>query len=154
MAHYVGLYYPFIHFKNDAWLKLTALYWDKMGRIVPETYRTEDTDTVKQLAEQAGYIETFRPTWVRPEFGEKFVRFLETHADRLRKRYDVSERHKWPNLPPELMPPPQGGLSAACCRNTGEKCSYNSYLFGKIALQYDGEPRSAKAALELPRQPG
>ncbi len=29
------------------------------------------------------------------------------------------------------------------------KCSYNSYLPGKIALQYGGEPRSAKAALEL-----
>ena len=77
MAHYIGLYYPFIHFKDDAWLKLTALYWDKMGRIVPETYKTEDTDTVKQLADRSGYIETFRPSWVRPEFGERFIRFLK-----------------------------------------------------------------------------
>jgi hypothetical protein len=109
--HYIGLYYPFIHFKDDAWLKLTALYWDKMGRIVPETYKTEDTDTVKQLAERSDYIETFRPGWVGPEFGERFIRFLKTRKAKLKKRYDISKRNQWPNVPPELRPPPQGGLS-------------------------------------------
>ena len=61
--------------------------------------------------------------------------------------------------PPQIRSPdikvPEGGQPfTACCPNKGKKCSYNSYLFGRIALQYDGEPRSAKAALELPRQPG
>ena len=31
MKNYIGLYYPLIHFKDDAWIKLTALYWDKMA---------------------------------------------------------------------------------------------------------------------------
>ena len=31
----IGLYHPFIHFKDDDWLKLSALYWDRMARIVP-----------------------------------------------------------------------------------------------------------------------
>src|SRR6266478_2822415 len=111
MAHYIGLYYPFIHFKDDAWLKLTALYWDKMGRIVPETYKTEDSETVKRLAEESGYIETFRPGWVRPEFGERFLRFLKTSKAKLKRRYDISKRDQWPSVPPELKPPPQGGPS-------------------------------------------
>ena len=34
----IGLYHPFIHFKDDAWLKLSALYWDRMARIVPPSY--------------------------------------------------------------------------------------------------------------------
>jgi len=31
-----ALYYPFIHFKDDSWLTLSALYWDRMARIVPK----------------------------------------------------------------------------------------------------------------------
>ena len=33
---YVGLYYPFIDFRDEGWLKLTALYWDSLRRIVPQ----------------------------------------------------------------------------------------------------------------------
>jgi len=44
---YAALYYPFIHFKDDRWLKLSALYWDRIGRIVPSAYRTEDSETVR-----------------------------------------------------------------------------------------------------------
>ena len=51
MKSKIGLYYPFIHFKNEDWLKASALYWDKMGRIVPYGYEIRnDTETVKRLA--------------------------------------------------------------------------------------------------------
>jgi hypothetical protein len=54
MDTYSGLYYPFIHFKDEQWLKLSALYWDKMARIVPAKYPTEDGATVKELS---GFID-------------------------------------------------------------------------------------------------
>jgi hypothetical protein len=50
MESYQALYYPYVHFKNDAWVKLSALYWDKLKRIVPEGYPTEDSATVRGLA--------------------------------------------------------------------------------------------------------
>ena len=31
MTTEIGLYYPTIEFKNDAWVKLAVLYWDKYG---------------------------------------------------------------------------------------------------------------------------
>ena len=37
MANFIGLYYPFIHFKDEAWLKAITLYWDRVKRIVPST---------------------------------------------------------------------------------------------------------------------
>lgn len=49
MQTYQALYYPFIHFKDDRWLKLSALYWDKVARIVPHDYATDDSATVKAL---------------------------------------------------------------------------------------------------------
>ena len=48
MVSYVGLYYPFIHFRNEGWLKLTALYWDSLRRIVPSGAGVHDTDEVKR----------------------------------------------------------------------------------------------------------
>src|SRR5258706_10807766 len=62
MHSYSALYYPFIHFKSDRWLKLSALYWDDMSRIVPSRYQPEDTQTVKDLGD---FVKTVRPDWVR-----------------------------------------------------------------------------------------
>jgi hypothetical protein len=45
---YTALYFSYIHFKND-WLKLAALYWGTVARIVPHTdaVRDGDSDTVR-----------------------------------------------------------------------------------------------------------
>jgi hypothetical protein len=66
---YTPLYYPFIHFKDDRLLKAVALYWDRIGPIVPSTYQTEDSDTVRELG---SFIEVLRLEWVKPAFGQTF----------------------------------------------------------------------------------
>ena len=49
MPDYIGSYYPLIHFPHDSWIKLAAIYWDKLGRIVPVDYPLHDSDTVQKL---------------------------------------------------------------------------------------------------------
>ncbi len=94
----IGLYYPFIHFKNESGLKLSALYWDKMGRIVPREYATHDSETVKQLAGELVLIENFAPSYYDTmQAGEKFLALLQQHGKELRARYAVSERGRWPD---------------------------------------------------------
>ena len=61
MTTEIGLYYPTIEFKNDAWVKLAVLYWDKLGRIVPSGYRPNDSETVKRLAGELDFIKDFPP---------------------------------------------------------------------------------------------
>jgi len=97
MTSYIGLYYPFIHFKDEAWLKLTALYWDKMARIVPQGYQLHDSDTVKQLAEELDFIRNYPPAGETVGVGEKFLKLLQQHESALRTRYDVSQRAQWPD---------------------------------------------------------
>ena len=53
---YAALYYPFIHFKDDNWLKLSALYWDRIGRIVPYSYEPEDSQTAQNPASRIGFL--------------------------------------------------------------------------------------------------
>jgi hypothetical protein len=108
MTTYKALYYPYIHFRNDDWVKLAALYWDELSRIVPNDYATEDSDTVRALSP---VISTVRPGWVRPEFGQSFIEFIRHYGKRLRAKYALSLRDRWPELPQSRRPPKPGGAS-------------------------------------------
>ena len=108
MSTYQALYYPFIHFKDDNWIKLAALYWDKIGRIVPNDYVTDDSETVKSLG---SFVTILRPDWVRPEFGKSFVDFIVQYGPKLKEKYALSLRESWPALPEAKRPPKPGGPS-------------------------------------------
>jgi hypothetical protein len=89
------LYYPFIHVRDEAWLKLSALYWDDMTRIVPKSYTPRDTRDVRAL-EDAGVLKRIDPAKYEEPVGELFRLLLERHAHKLAARYDVSQRDGWP----------------------------------------------------------
>lgn len=145
MTHsYSALYYPFIHFKDDAWLKMASLYWDRMGRIVPSTYQTEDSHIVRELGD---FVEILRPEWVQPEFGETFIEFINEHADHLRNNYGIDERVNWPMVSALEQPPLAGGLSG-----TDPRLSYvfyekmteelrNLLIDSRIAIPDNEDPR-------------
>ncbi len=95
---YVGLYYPFIHFRDEVWLKLTSLYWDRMGRIVPEDYRLRDSDTVRQLKD-GGYVRDYHPTGAQAQAGTAFRGLLASHGVQLRERYGLHLSQSWPDDP-------------------------------------------------------
>jgi Family of unknown function (DUF6236) len=100
----IGLYYPFIHFKDDQWLKTSALYWDRMARIVPDSYRDagggkalpRDSDITRQLIDELDYVVNIRPNETTYPVSDTFTDLLVHHAERLRIRYDVSRRDRWP----------------------------------------------------------
>lgn len=108
MAATFGLYYPFIHFKDDNWLKLSAVYFDKMYRIVPSSYTTEDSDTVRDLE---GFVDVVRPEWAKPAFGETFGQFIDQYHTRLVDRYGVAKADQWDAKPKDQVPPAAGGRS-------------------------------------------
>jgi len=106
----IGLYYPFIHFKSDAWLKLSALYWDRMARIVPHSYETEDSDTVRALGD---FVDNKSPDEIDPEFHQTFADFVREYEEPLLAKYRVADRDEgqWPVVPLERRPPAAGGAS-------------------------------------------
>ncbi len=105
---YHALYYPFIHFKHDNWLKLGALYWDKIGRIVPPHYVTHDSETVKGLN---SLLTVLRPELADPEVGRPFIDFIHQYAPKLQEKYALTLRDNWDPLPKEIRPPIAGGPS-------------------------------------------
>ena len=89
------LYYPFIHFRDEAWLKLSALYWDDVTRIVPRSYAPRDTRDVRAL-EDAGVLKRVDPGNYEQPVAELFSLLLQRHSSALARRYDVSQRDSWP----------------------------------------------------------
>lgn len=89
------LYYPFIHFRDEAWLKLSALYWDDVTRIVPRSYAPRDSRDVRAL-EEAGVLQRIDPGKYEAPVGELFSILLDRHARALARRYDIAQREGWP----------------------------------------------------------
>jgi hypothetical protein len=96
MVTHVGLYYPFIHFRDEGWLKLSALYWDGMGRIVPAGARVHDSDEVKHLVD-ANFIQNKNPVLAALEIARPFRELVSNHGDALRTQFDVANRDLWPD---------------------------------------------------------
>ena len=103
---HIGLYYPYIHFRDDVWVKLAALYWDKMARIVPRGYMTHDSDVVRQLAQEGKFIvdepaQFHSVGWYDSNFNldETFTIFLKQNENALRDHYGVAQKDKWPDDP-------------------------------------------------------
>jgi hypothetical protein len=97
MPTYHGLYHPFIHFQNEAWLKLTALYWDGIFRMVPETIVPDDSNEVRVLAE-SGFIGNRHPGMGAGHIAEPFRHLLSTRGEQLNRKYGVQPLTPWRTL--------------------------------------------------------
>lgn len=95
MQAYMGLYYPYVHFRDESWLKLAALYWDKMGRVVPHGYETHDSVLVRSLEQDAGFVVNFDPTGDTGDLVATFTELLKRHGDRLTNRYGLQGVDAW-----------------------------------------------------------
>ncbi len=94
MVTYIGLYYPFIHFRDEGWLKLTALYWDGMRRIVPGGASVHDSDEVKRLVD-ARFIQNEIPLGAASQIAGPFRELINTHGDAMRVQFGVANREVW-----------------------------------------------------------
>ena len=72
------LYYPTIEFMDEAWLKSSLCVWDKVYRIVPDSYNPKDSDEVK-IAIDNGVIENISLTEQDlSQTADDFIEFVES----------------------------------------------------------------------------
>ncbi|MEU8147613.1 DUF6236 family protein [Nonomuraea sp. NPDC048901] len=80
----IGLYYPYIHFRDDRWLKAAALYWPAMARVVPAGYQPNDSPVARALADGLGFVADVAPDQAASAIAPTFAQVITAHADRLR----------------------------------------------------------------------
>jgi hypothetical protein len=88
----MGLYYPYVHLLDEAWLKVAVLYWPKMARIVPDGYEIRDNHTTVAFKNGLDFIVDLSPDRGMRAASEMLIRTLEQHGDRLIERYRVSAK--------------------------------------------------------------
>ncbi len=61
VAYGRALYYPYIEFHDEKWVKAAALYYEGIDRIVPGSVIPRDTDFVKKLQDEEGFTRQLDP---------------------------------------------------------------------------------------------
>ena len=88
----MGLYYPYIHFRDDDWLKLAALYWPRMARVVPPGYPLDDSELVRRLNGELNFVVNVPPTSSIQAAEASFTQFINSLSTEQRHRWAVSMR--------------------------------------------------------------
>jgi hypothetical protein len=83
-----GLYYPYFHVRDERWIKVAALYWPRIVRIVPSQYRTWDSSTVRALA--GDFIVSQPPGQSVEAIAPRFAELISNHANDLRARFSAT----------------------------------------------------------------
>ncbi|MFE7214526.1 DUF6236 family protein [Streptomyces sp. NPDC057611] len=86
----IGLYYPYVHFRDLAWLKAAALYMPQLVRVVPQGFRVSDHRDVRALRDGLGFVEDFDPADAVEAASEHVLALLNAHGEELRHAFGVS----------------------------------------------------------------
>jgi Family of unknown function (DUF6236) len=147
MIGYEGLYYPYIHFRDEGWLKLSALYWDGMYRVVPYGVQLHDSDDVRALM-AANFIPTERPQGLEEavaEINPLFRDLIQRHGRALAiAGFGVEHSDSWPQDPYTARYAPPETSNAKLAYVFGEKMSPQllSDLFGRgLTATRSDDPR-------------
>jgi hypothetical protein len=88
----MSVYYPYIHVRDERWLKVAALYWPRMVRIVSPDYPTRNSKLVEILRDELDFILDVPPDDAARHVAEPFAAFVsgfgQTDLRRLRVRQD------------------------------------------------------------------
>jgi hypothetical protein len=91
----MGLYYPFIRFRNWDWVKVAVLYWPKIARIVPDGYQQsfpyEGNPEFTELQSELDFIVDIRPGVSVDAVSGKFLELLADHESDLQRLYRIRD---------------------------------------------------------------
>ena len=104
-----ALYYPYIHFRQEGWLKTSALYWNRIARIVPSGYPLHDSDTVRVLRDELGLIDNVDPVEHAYRVQADFFSTLNQLDDSQLERYAIRNADRWPQDPATVNTHAGGG---------------------------------------------
>lgn len=87
----VALYYPYIHIRDDAWLKAAALCWPRLSRIVPPGHVRRDSSVARALVDELDFFVDVDPAGPARPVGREFLCLLRGVPDRVLERYRMRD---------------------------------------------------------------
>jgi hypothetical protein len=88
----IALYYPWMHFRDENWLKLALLTWDNIVRIRPKDVPDRDGDLVRQIRSETDMLTEIVPSPADLQVvTEAFVEAVRNYRERLVEQYGMTE---------------------------------------------------------------
>ncbi|MDX3077857.1 DUF6236 family protein [Streptomyces sp. MI02-7b] len=88
----IGLYYPYVHFRDERWVKAAALYWRRLARVVPDGFPVRDRASVKALRDQLDFLVDVDPRPAAEKVAPAFAEAIRGNEQMLRRRFQVADR--------------------------------------------------------------
>ncbi|MEU2391902.1 DUF6236 family protein [Streptomyces sp. NPDC007369] len=92
MALQTGLYYPYVHLRDESWAKAAALYWRNMARVVPAGFPVRDREVVRELNQGSDFLVDKDPRLATEVVAPAFIAAVQDNAEVLRARFAVEGR--------------------------------------------------------------
>jgi hypothetical protein len=86
----MAVYYPYIHFRDERWLKVAALYWPRMARIVSPGYPTRNSHLVDVLAGELGFVVDVPPDSAARALAGTFAKLIQQAEPDVLQRPDAT----------------------------------------------------------------
>jgi hypothetical protein len=83
-----GLYFPYVHVRDDEWLKVAALYWPSVRRLVPSGYSKHDSPTARIFVDAELLLDE-DPGPLLDSVGWDLTAVLSQNVERLRQDYSI-----------------------------------------------------------------
>ncbi|MFI7209425.1 hypothetical protein [Micromonospora aurantiaca (nom. illeg.)] len=83
-----ALYYPYIHIRDEQWLKTAALYWPSIYRLVPDGYFRSDGRTSAAFCD-ADILRTVDPGAFTAGMEGELARALRRHSEDLVREFSI-----------------------------------------------------------------
>lgn len=93
--HPIALYYPYVHLRDERWLKYAALYWPRLARLRVGDYQPDDSPTARALAQDLDWLLEVDPRRAAVAVATPFLQLLNDHGPALRRRFTVTEQDRW-----------------------------------------------------------
>lgn len=137
----IALYYPWMHFRDENWLKLALLTWDNIVRIRPKDAPDRDGDMVRQLRTESDLLTEIIPSPTDLQVvTEAFIEVVTTFREQLVEQYGMTADGGWRHRP--------GGSRAWGGSNAGDGGSAGPGFDQRSTWLYDG-PGGPKMARKL-----
>jgi hypothetical protein len=120
-----ALYYPWMHFQDDEWVKRSLLTWDSLVRVRAKDVDDRDSDLVRQVRAETGFLKEISPSrrdlWLMDAaFGE----VLDNSQKRLVERYRTDVRgneENWAAVESNTIATDRDDLTWIYCGPAGSK---------------------------------
>lgn len=92
----IALYYPWMHFRDDNWLKLALLTWDSIARIRPAGIEDRDSELVRHVRSESDLLAEFVPDSADLSLvSQTFTEVIDAYRHELVERYGSRGDDGW-----------------------------------------------------------